>query len=564
MKSKISCVALGLFVVSLFGCGPRAHHDPLPDGSPAVDAGDAMGPDTAQEGTLSVPRVIAVDPADGATNGEPRGPISITFSEAMDPTSITMARVTLNDGSSDVSTLISYAGVTAEVTPTKRLGLLGTYQLTVKGSVTSAKGQPMGADFTSTFIVRDGVWTAEAVAPFTGDSVPVLATDGDGKSLAVWVQAIPSGSTSYHIIASWHTVEGIWSSPTQLDGAGSSVGTSIPLVSSNDAGDAVVVWLDGSGLKARQYRRGAWEATAEPIDGTGSLTYPRGLSMTNSGQALVVGTGGSSVFGDHLSTLGQWDAAPLALGTWSGMSVAFALTANRDGDSFVAWVSSVFATVNAPITVSRFVSSTSRWSIASSVTGAETVAGYPSVAADATGEAMIVWPANGTDLKAAAFTKTNGWAGALPVSQPLNSDRQINRTQLVFDGLNYLLVWAQTLNGVNNLYANQFTAQGWGVPVLVSDGDHSLPFALILETDRRGNAIVLWEQYGVSGNDVLTARYRGADATWLPGRKLNVQEAPSSSGSTSMVVAANGVAAAIWIVMDANGKISAVKDSFFQ
>jgi parallel beta-helix repeat protein len=110
------------------------------------------------------PTVTAVSPANGATAVATATPVTVTFSQAMDATTITTSSVQLQGpGGTAVSANVSYnaSNYTATLTPSASLALQSTYTVIVHGgtganAVKNSSGNPMGSDFNSTFTTTDG------------------------------------------------------------------------------------------------------------------------------------------------------------------------------------------------------------------------------------------------------------------------------------------------------------------------------------------------------------------------------------------------------------------------
>ncbi len=110
--------------------------------------------------TAAAPAVISTVPTNGAAGVAVNTPVSATFSEAMDPTSITGATFTLTGpGSTPVAGSVTYAGTTATFTPTTVLAGNTLFMATI---TTGAK-DPTGAALASNF-----VWS------FTTGPIPVV------------------------------------------------------------------------------------------------------------------------------------------------------------------------------------------------------------------------------------------------------------------------------------------------------------------------------------------------------------------------------------------------------
>ena len=101
------------------------------------------------------PTVTAISPANLATNVATNAAIQVTFSEAMDASTIIPANFTLkNTGTSaNVTVTVAYNAATqvATITPTGSLSNLTNYTLTVGTGVKDAAGNPMVAPVVSTF-----------------------------------------------------------------------------------------------------------------------------------------------------------------------------------------------------------------------------------------------------------------------------------------------------------------------------------------------------------------------------------------------------------------------------
>ena len=105
----------------------------------------SVGPDTTP------PTVTSTSPASNATGVNPASPVTATFSEAMDPATLTPSTFELRDpGGALVAAAVSYAGNTATLTPPASALAAGTtYAATVKGGSSGVKdlaGNPLTGD----------------------------------------------------------------------------------------------------------------------------------------------------------------------------------------------------------------------------------------------------------------------------------------------------------------------------------------------------------------------------------------------------------------------------------
>jgi Ice-binding-like/Bacterial Ig-like domain len=99
----------------------------------------------------SAPTVTSTDPLDTATDVGVSRTVNATFSEQMDPATITTATFTLKQGTTSISGTVKYAGMTATFTPAADLSS-NTFTATVStGAKSAATGNSLAADYIWTF-----------------------------------------------------------------------------------------------------------------------------------------------------------------------------------------------------------------------------------------------------------------------------------------------------------------------------------------------------------------------------------------------------------------------------
>jgi hypothetical protein len=125
-----------------------------------------LGPDTTP------PAVLSMTPSAGATNVPPASKVTATFSEAIDPASVTASTFQLHDpGGAAVPVTVSYDAATRAATAATTAGLLAQtiYTATLSGAVHDLAGNALGADVTWTFTTA-----AAAPPPDEGPGGPIL------------------------------------------------------------------------------------------------------------------------------------------------------------------------------------------------------------------------------------------------------------------------------------------------------------------------------------------------------------------------------------------------------
>ena len=141
-------------------------------------AGNALAADyvwswtTAAAADTTPPTVIAVIPANGATNVANNTTVTANFSEPMDQLTISTASFKLTGpGTTPVTGTVTYAGTTATFAPAADLTANTTYTATVSGGTSGAK------DTAGNSMVSDYVWS------FTTAAAPVVHIGPAGITL---------------------------------------------------------------------------------------------------------------------------------------------------------------------------------------------------------------------------------------------------------------------------------------------------------------------------------------------------------------------------------------------
>ncbi len=112
---------------------------------------------TGAAADTSIPSVTSTINANGATGVPINTKVGATFSEAMDPLTITAATFSLKQGATPVSGTVTYSGVNAEFTPASNLAADTAYTATITTGAKDVAGNPMASDYAWT-------WTTSAAA----------------------------------------------------------------------------------------------------------------------------------------------------------------------------------------------------------------------------------------------------------------------------------------------------------------------------------------------------------------------------------------------------------------
>lgn len=120
----------------------------------SIDANKVWSFTTAALVDVVAPTVTSVDPADNAIGVAQNIVISATFSEPMNPLTISASTISLKKGTVDVAGTVSYDGSAAIFTPTNNLDYLGVYSFTVSTGAKDLGGNnALAAAFESSFTI---------------------------------------------------------------------------------------------------------------------------------------------------------------------------------------------------------------------------------------------------------------------------------------------------------------------------------------------------------------------------------------------------------------------------
>jgi hypothetical protein len=133
---------------------------------------------TGATSDTTAPTVLSTDPAKSSpiVTGVARNKkIAATFSEAMDPLTLTTATFTLvGPGSTPVTGAVTFVGTTATFSPLSNLAALTTYTATLTTGAKDLAGNPLASNFVWTFTTGS---TTDSVAPTVVSTNPAnLAT----------------------------------------------------------------------------------------------------------------------------------------------------------------------------------------------------------------------------------------------------------------------------------------------------------------------------------------------------------------------------------------------------
>jgi hypothetical protein len=123
----------------------------------------------------TAPTVSSTIPANAATGVAINSAMTVTFSEAMDPLTVTTVTFTLQQGTTPVAGAVTYAGVTATFTPDVDLAASTNYTATITTGTKDLAGNALASNYVWSFTT--GV-APDTTAPTVISTIPANAATG--------------------------------------------------------------------------------------------------------------------------------------------------------------------------------------------------------------------------------------------------------------------------------------------------------------------------------------------------------------------------------------------------
>ena len=229
---------------------------------------------------VTPPSILSVSPVSGATDVALSSPVTVTFSEAMDNTTVTGATFTVTAGGTPVPGTVGYSGTTATFTPTGNWNYSTSYAATV---TTGAE------DLAGNAIVSDYAWGFTTVAPAGTVSTPGFspAPGTYASAQSVTLSTSTSGATIRY------TTDG--STPTTTTGTVYTVPIAVSSTTTIRAIAYQTGWTSSSVASAAYTITGTVATPAvSPAAGTYATAQSVTLSTSTSGATIRYTTDGST------------------------------------------------------------------------------------------------------------------------------------------------------------------------------------------------------------------------------------------------------------------------------
>lgn len=498
----------------------------------------------------AAPSVVSVTPAHEAADvSTDADTITIQFSEAIEPSTVTAESVRVLDLGEPLPNELGVSGSTVTITLSEPLSVLARYTVEVSTVVEDLDGEQLSTAFVSTFDTVDGEWGdtlevgPEGDAPYTQVS---LATNDRGDALFGIVGPDPLDSSATVASARWYRRATGWEPAVPLSGDGK--GATAINVAINEAGQAVAVWAGSGELWAHRYAEGAWGEPKRIGTAVSGATYrdPR-ATINDDGVAafayLHASNSDASLLGSGFDEEGGW---------LNAQDVAYAmridgleLASDAEGRAILVFRSYPNGQPSR-LQFARFNPTDKLWLDGSDALPASAGDGRPGVAVDADGGAMAIWVRSANnDVVASRYGRASGWSEPVVIDD-LDGSPSVFRQSVASDGMNFIAAWSQDItDSQTNIYASRFdAAQGsFSAAELMSDAISSAGPST-LGMDRHGNAWLLWSQGQVTAYRGFANRYNALSGEWQGPRPL--PDPDTALNIIELSVAPSGNAFAFW------------------
>jgi Bacterial Ig-like domain len=504
------------------------------------------------------PRVVSIMPAAKTKDVEPNTPIVIEFSEALEPTSVTLETVEVLAAGVPLAGDLTYEGSVATFTPALPLPLGASLEVTVSEEVTDVAGEALLEPFSSTFSVRDGSWHELEIPGAFTSLAPESPLTPSGSVLLGWTG---TSAGSCPVYAAWLELESNAPASRTLSKSGtSSCSPAEVSVGVSDVG--AVFWGEDVSNYVGQYRSGAWEN--QPLQATlTGQTWVAAAAVSPLGIVsrfeLTLRAGG--LVAQSTNSSGAWQGRPddvLTSSVYIQKGPQFAFDA--EGNGILTLAAFDRSADRLQVMASQYSAAAGRWEQAKVIPGSvrEPAGEYddwgtPSVQVTPGGDAMAVWaegPYPGR-LMGSYFTPEDGWSEAeLAGSTVKVSQTDDDQVGLTFDGERFIAAWlGEPDDGVRRVFTASYApGEGWSSPV-GHDAKRTLPlFAQPqIVSDRHGSSLLVWGT-GEAGTYPLVRR-RFLAGSWdsialVPGEP----QTGADLKRFSLFMNESGVAALTWPV----------------
>jgi hypothetical protein len=476
--------------------------------------------------------LVSAAPADGAEDFARQDPLVLTFSAALDASTVREDTVVLRDGDALVPADLLVQGAELRVTPRARLSMLAEHVLTVTTQVRGTGGETPAQDIAVRATTQDGAWQAPVYLETDNAGsiyTSTLLVDDAGNAMAVWTQ---SDGVRDNLWANRYEVGKGWLGPALIEDDDTG-GASLPMAVVDAAGNVTAVWSHSDGtrnnIRANFFdaAKGTW-GKATLLENSINSANVRRLVVDAQGRATALwiqsnGTNYDLWAKRHVPGLG-WIDGQLIDTSEAGNVTGATVTADVQGNLTVAWDQRDGARTD--VWARRYEQGV--WKDARLLEDDTTNdAVYWDVLPDSAGNVTVLFrvsDASGGQAWARRLEAGADWQDAVQISGPSPWTLGLFSTgDPVIDASgNIAAHWIESNGTSRRVVANRYTVgQGWqqAPSVLSADGVTDLYVGINPVIDRAGRVTVGWRGKQDGVNALFANRYEPGRG-WLPAQNI--------------------------------------------
>jgi len=338
--------------------------------------------------------------------------------------------------------------------------------------------------------------------PYASAVYPQVAVDAEGNAFAVWEQ---TGAAGFDIWSNRYVVGEGWGDAELVEH--SNMGSAEnPKITVDESGNAMAVWA-----QVDSYQQSVWSNIYTVAEGWGVPELVEANDTAPSFRPCVV----LDSSGNAIAVWEQWGGSAMTI--WSNRYVV----GEGWGETEVVDTGDITGSFN------------------------------PSVAVDASGNALVVWERwDGTffSISANRYVVGVGWGDAETIETGNAGDALTPEVAMTGSG-DAIAVWSQTDSDHLNIWSNRYeVGTGWGTAEKVGADSTGFAGKPQIGSDGHGNAIVVWTQWDGAQNDILSNRYAACVGWGAP--EMIIPDGWSTAANPHVAVDGMGNAIALFQVYD--------------
>jgi hypothetical protein len=293
--------------------------------------------------------------------------------------------------------------------------------------------------------------------------------------------------------------------------------------------------------------------TAERIESNAASAFQPQIAFAANGNAIAVWLQmdgmNQNVWANRYVAGTGWGTAELIETDNTRHAFNPQIASDPNGNAIAVWFQEDGTRYN--IWANRYVAGTG-WGTAELIeTDNAGFAFHPQIAFDPGGNAIAVWyqsDGTRTNVWARRHVAGSGWGTAELIET--DNAGSVSGPQISFDpNGNAIAVWNQHDGTRENIWANRYVAgTGWGTAELIETDNAGYAFNPEVAIDPNGNAVVVWNQFDGTRNNLWANRY-AAGTGWGTAELIETDNAGSAL-YPQIAIGADGNAIAVWYQSD--------------